>query len=453
MTHSNPFVRAAALAAILSTGLAADVPTYHTFEDAGDAKSEGDDDSTDPQDGERETFDALKTKAQAIIDGAKQEDRELSDDEKEKFEGITKKLRRMKDANDREADLAKLDLQTFGNTNTKKARDLVTSAPKLPDDPGAKEPDAKEKFERDVAKFETFVRTGERPDNYESFTITTGVNGGVLVPRRIGSPMVVKRTADAYRQAIAARGFSPIQTDSTAEWKEPLIDDTANTSEFPEAENDRTEKEAEPAITSITLGAPLHRSKAVWFSNTQLATQTNLMSYIEPQLYRRVDRQREANMTTKILANATQVVTGAATDGITYLEILQVKYTVPRAHRESGVFIISDQLALAIQGLTDNQGRPLYVASIKDGELDRLAGWPVFVADSLPDPAANNKTLIAASAEALRIRDVTSGAAAQRMARYAELPDHPDQVGMELFENGDENFHDPFVAVFQHAAA
>ncbi|MEM9752553.1 MAG: phage major capsid protein [Planctomycetota bacterium] len=457
MTKTRPSIGAAALAAILTIGTGFTTERPDTLYDRFDDPPNTPDGSDTTSSGTHEQFDDLKAEAQAILDKAKQEDRELTDDEKEQFDSKRDQLRRMKAANAREKELNDLNLEVFAN----KAKKIAQAMHNLPgsvggDGAGNSVADTeKEKFDNNVKKFEIFVRTGQRPEyeEHEEFTITTSVDGGVLVPRRVADPMVVKRTGDAYRLAIASRGVSPVQTDSTALIEEPLIDDTANTAVENEDEGDRTEKEADPAITHVELTAPLFRSKAVWFSNTQLATQTNLLPSIEPQLYRRIDRVREASMTTKITTNATKIVTGAATDGITFMEVLQLQHAIPRAHRASGVFVVSDQLALAIRGLEDSQGRPLYVQSIKDGEFDRLAGWPIFIADSLPAPAANAKTLVAASAEALRIRDVTGGPAAQRMARYTGLPDHPDQVGMELFENGSHNFHNPFVAVFRQAAS
>jgi len=427
-------------------------------------------------------FAADRDRARELVDHTRADGRQMTAEERKEFDRLRNRMEAFMENQDAERQIAEFERagrsQRVGEAGEQgddqdqrgtreerqafnRARDLATSG--AGPVTGGRGDDDAQLYREHAGAVEEFMRTGrtdalqrfaqrQARGGREEFITTTGSNGGILLPVNLEANST-RRSSDAYRLALAARGVPVRRATSTDSVRVITEDDEGNTAEVI-AEDASADNPLDPDRgATLLLPNRLHRGKTQWFSNTELATTLDLLQFVETRQDRRIDRLREADFSTKILANATNVVTGSSTTGITYQEVLELKYTIRPADRMYGVFVISDGLAQALEGLEDSEGRPLYVRSIKDGGVDFLAGWPVIPAESLPAPAANAKTLIAATAEALHMIDVVSGRAAPRMARYENLPTHPDQVGFQKFANGDANFEDYGVAVFRQAAS
>lgn len=80
----------------------------------------------------------------------------------------------------------------------------------------------------------------------------------------------------------------------------------------------------------------------------------------------------------------------ALTDNVTYKDIVNFIYALPQQYwTESAKFVISPILLSAIRGLTDDQGRPIYIDGLSrtDGIVGQLLGFDVVVNKYLDVPA------------------------------------------------------------------
>lgn len=284
-----------------------------------------------------------------------------------------------------------------------------------------------------------FMRSGTVPP--ELFTIMTGTSG-VALPA--GTPVVIKRQNNPYKAALQAFGYQILNVAGFG--NVPIFNDTGNVADII-AQDSTSENVKEPVITNLT-GDVLYDSGTSWFSNTYLAQAGfDPLSYLRPMLDARIEAAEVASWTTALTTPAASVV-GSSTTGITYQDLVNLKYSLPVAAQADGVFFVSSGLMAAIEGMIDSTGRPLIRESLSDDAPNRLLGWPVFVTAGLATPAANAKTAVVASASALVVRE--SGP--RRLVRYDLIPTRPDQVGIREFANGGLGVYTGNVKVFaQHA--
>lgn len=270
----------------------------------------------------------------------------------------------------------------------------------------------------------------------ELFALTTASGTGILVPTAVLNPQVIRRNTDPWRSLLAAFGLTALRREKTEGIKLPTFDDTANEGAT-QAQDATTNQTQDPTAAGLSMDANLYTSRSIWVANTlAMATDFDLFGYINPILDRRLMRTRNNAMTTYILANATTGKTTATNAAVTFAEFLDWQHSLPVSYRVDAGYVISDGLYRLLRGLVDSQNRPLIELDPKADWTTTLHGKPLFVDDFHAAPASNAYVGTYASAECVKILD----AGARRIVRYERDPLHPDQVGFELFENGDHDF-------------
>ena len=401
----------------------------------------------------RGEFAELHKKSADVFAAAEVESRPLTDDERKEHDARFARMGEIKRTLDDHGKFAEMQLargqaQTEANppgkTEAEQEAERNNFAAKKD---GGTDEERKQRFSQ---AFNHYVRTGEI--RTAKFTLTTSSGSEVMMPVSVGAPIVLKRLRNPIRAALLARGKIPIQTDGMEALKIPIFDDSSNTADVI-AQNSNTDNPKDPALTGVTLGADLYDSGTIWSSNTLLqSTGFDLLAYLEPMLDERIDRAQLAAWFA-LLAAATNGKTTAATNNITYAELLDWQHSIPLARRSNGVFFISDGLQRALRGLVDDNGHPLYQGSLQDDQPDQLLGWPVFVTDGLATPAANAVSGVAASTDGLIVRDVRSGTPGGRRVKRYEESGHADQFGIRMFSNGDFKFVPSTVRTLKHAAS
>ncbi|MEL6608698.1 MAG: phage major capsid protein [Pseudomonadota bacterium] len=81
------------------------------------------------------------------------------------------------------------------------------------------------------------------------------------------------------------------------------------------------------------------------------------------------------------------VNSGAAGD-VTADGIVDVVYALGAQYRANGTFVMNSKTAGLVRKLKDNDGRFLWSDGLAAGEPARLMGYPVLIAEDMPDPAA-----------------------------------------------------------------
>lgn len=86
-------------------------------------------------------------------------------------------------------------------------------------------------------------------------------------------------------------------------------------------------------------------------------------------------------------------VTAASSTAITADEILALVYSLKRPYRKNAKFMCNDQTLLAIRKLKDNNGAYIWQPSFREGEPDRLLGYPVYTSPYFPAIEADKAAL------------------------------------------------------------
>ena len=391
-------------------------------------------------------FKEIKAEVEQLSDKAEGEGRKLSADEQRTYDEKLSKLDALEDAQKRRVELAKRKIATG---DYRRGEDTVAKVNEEAD--AVRELDAKEQAQQ----FNAYLATGERSP--ELLSITSGTSGGVLVPTSVANPHVVKRLANCIRVALAAYNYPTIQRTDYAKMVLPVLDDTDNVAldavEGVVNDNAAGAQDQEPDITGLQLdGTKFVRSQPAWFTEISLGASFDVSAYVMPQLVKRIDLRQEqiwlAKMIAAVVAAGVRVVNTTAIDAVSYNDILRLEHAVDVSYRASMSFIASDEFVLAARGLEGN-GRPLFEDTPSKDWMSQMHGKPVLTSGNVSGFGANNTVALAVSAEALKVLD----AGRMRMARYEKFPLRPDQVGMELFQNGDFDFIRNGVAILKCPAA
>ena len=384
----------------------------------------------------RETFAQKKQEAEALAAKARDEGRGMSDDERQQFGSLKAELSAIRDNLAAERDLAELSIEQFAA----EAKAVATAAhsPRIEVKGDRGDKLAREQFDR-------FLRTGEQ------FTVTTATDGGGILPKWVDSPHLVGYSiANVYEQAKRAAGSPLIETADSAQISKPVFDRSGRAAiQQPEG---GSATEADPQIGSVLLGATLYSSKQEWYSRTEVAAMPSVIDSIEPELRQLIDARRESELTADLAANATAFVGSSATE-LTYGDFVAAKFALPAAYRRRrrAAWFLSSEACASLEGLADDTGRPIFVQPVSADAPATLLGMPVYEAADFAGLSAGNVVGAIASLDAIFIRTVTGGIAAPRIARYGNFPGRPDQIGFEMFANGDSGFATPGVRAIQLA--
>lgn len=294
-----------------------------------------------------------------------------------------------------------------------------------------------------------------------AMSVSSGAAGGYLVPEEFANQIYeVMKWYGAMRQVA-----DTLTTASGADLLYPSVDDTGNVGEIV---NENTAFNLQDvAVGARTFKSFLYSSKIVKVSwNLMQDSAINLDALIARLLGIRIARIQNTHFTTGvggvqpegIVTNATAGVTGAAPTAITFDEIIGLVYSVDRAYRANGTFMINDQITAAIRKLKDSQNRYLWEPSLQLGQPDRILGYPVVPNNDMQSTlTASTKTVLFGDfKEGYLIRDVKG----ITLVRLNELYAGSGQVGFLAFARTDAQprfdtatvtTQAPYKALLQHA--
>jgi HK97 family phage major capsid protein len=278
-----------------------------------------------------------------------------------------------------------------------------------------------------------FARTG---DSRQLFTITSGTTSGAYLPKEVLQPISIRRLQNVWRGVLAAYDMSAMEIDTVATFSLPVADDSSNVGQNV-SESATSGTSLDPSQSAITIAPTLWDSKAYWYSQTMvMASSFDVVGFTLPMAQKRIDKFQESQWTTNVITNGNVGLTTASATAITYAELLTWEHSLAPAYRPDAAFALADSLYKALRGLVDNNNRPVLDLDPTNTFVGKIHGKPVVVGDYFQTLAANHITGAFVSASAIKIVDVKDA----RLARYSNLPSNPDQVGFQMFVNGDFGF-------------
>ena len=128
--------------------------------------------------------------------------------------------------------------------------------------------------------------------------------------------------------------------------------------------------------------------------------------------------------------------TAASATAVTYNDLIDVLAKVKAPHNAQGVasWVMNSATRAALMKVLDQNGRPIFVESAREGEPDRILGRPVVIDDNMPDIGAGKTPILFGDLRKYVLRIVQG----VKVRVYQEEKFYKDNcVGLQAFVSAD----------------
>jgi HK97 family phage major capsid protein len=241
-------------------------------------------------------------------------------------------------------------------------------------------------------------------------------NGGATVP--LGSVGNIEVATLYTGSVLAAARILPTTTGAPIVF--PVFDDTANSATEQTAEGDDVTSTGDPTISGVTLGAYTFGTGPLTVSTSTL--QDTAVPF-EQEIYSagvtRGIRKANVHLTTGtgtgqpqgIVTASTLGVTAAATNAITYDEVVSLVHSVDPSYRANPGFglMMHDLTFAAIRKLKDSAGRYIFSAG-ENGAPETILGYRYFINNDMAQLSSgvSSKVMLAGDFNRFLVRNVAA---------------------------------------------
>lgn len=228
--------------------------------------------------------------------------------------------------------------------------------------------------------------------------VGTNSAGGYLVPAGFRDNLI--RTMKAYGSVLDVATFIETDSGNTLPW--PTVDDTSQVGVILAENTQLSEQDA-------TLGTANLDAYVITSKLTRMSLQLIQDSAIDPEdlvvsLHgERIGRGMNVYLTTGtgssqpdgIVTNAATGVTAAGAAAITSDELIDLEHSVDPAYRENGKFMLADATLANIRKLkASGTGEYLWQPSMQAGAPSLLNGRPYVINQQMPAATTGNKSVL-----------------------------------------------------------
>lgn len=320
----------------------------------------------------------LITRAEAILNDAETNKRELTDDEAQELAEIRDDVRKIKEA-----------LKIHDELKEEKQELKEEAAEDKAEAQAMKEAACKE--EADRRAFEAYVR-GVVLNERDAVNMTKAANGAVI-PTTIANkiiamvynicPILEKSTKYNVKGKLVVPYYDESTNSITVDYADEFVDLTSNVGSF-----DKIELDGFLAGTLTLISRSL-------INNAQF----NIVDFIVERMAYAIKRFIEGELlngtVNKVagLSGVTKSITAAATTAITADEVVRLHDAIIDDFQANAIWIMSPATRTALRTLKSTTGYYLLNDDISTPFGTTLLGKPVYVSDNMPDMAAG-KTAI-----------------------------------------------------------
>lgn len=317
----------------------------------------------------------LITRAEEVLNKAKAEKRELTEDEAAELAEIRDNVRRIVKT-----------LEIADEIEVEKGMEKKDEGEKteMTDEEIKKETEVQE-----TRAFEDYIRNRVTNERANNMTLT---DNGAVIPTTIANriikkvydicPILERSTKYNVKGKLEIPYYDVDTTTITVDWATEFNELASNVGEF----------------TSIELSGYL-AGALVLISNSLINnSQFDIVGFVVDEMAYAIKRFIENVLingggSVAGLSGATNVKTAAATAAITADEVIELKDSVKDEFQGNGVFIMSPATRTALRLLKDDVGRYLLQDDITSPFGSTLLGKPVYVSDNCNDIGAGKKVI------------------------------------------------------------
>ena len=309
----------------------------------------------------------LITRAEEVLNKAKMETRELTEDEAAELAEIRDNVRRIVKTLELKGDFDKME--------EKKPVETVEI----------------EKEVEEVRAFEDFIR-GNINERANNLTPAEG-SGQVLIPQTIANKIIAK----VYDICPILERSSKYNVKGNLEIPYYDEDTTAITVAYQNEFSPLSSNVG--AFTSIELGGYL--AGALSLVSRKLINNSNfdivgfVVDHMAYNISRFIEKELLNGTSQKVegLSGLTNTLNTASADAITSNELIELQSKVKDVYQDNAIWIMSTATRTAIRELKDNYGRYLLQDDISLPFGHSLLGKPVYVSDNMPNIGAGNTAI------------------------------------------------------------
>ena len=330
----------------------------------------------------------LITRAEAVLNKAKAEKRELTDAEAQELAEIKDDVRRIKET-------LKLDDDFREMLDAEKKPDAEPQEEvKVETDERACAEQEKRALEKRMVEdrkvFEAYIRgtLNERANN-----MTKGDNGAVI-PQTIADkiikkvydicPILERSTKYNVKGTLTVPYYDEDTTALTVAYQNEFTPMSSNVGKFTST----------ITLTGFLAGALAKVSRSL-INNSQFNIVDHVVDLMAEHIARFIEGELLNGTDEKVegLSGLTNSVTAEATNAITADEIVELHDAIKDRYQSNAIWIMSSKTRTALRLLKDNMGRYLLQDDVSLPFGTSILGKPVFVSDNMPEIGAG-KTVI-----------------------------------------------------------
>ena len=320
----------------------------------------------------------LITRAEAILNDAEANKRELTDDEAQELAEIRDDVRKIKEA-----------LKIHDELKEEKQELKEEAAEDMAEAQAMKEAACKE--EADRRAFEAYVR-GVVLNERDAVNMTKAANGAVI-PTTIANkiiamvynicPILEKSTKYNVKGKLVVPYYDESTNSITVDYADEFVELTSEVGAFTKIELD-----------GFLAGTLTLISRSL-INNAQFNIVDFIVERMAYAIKRFIERELLNGTEGKVagLSGVTKSITAAATTAITADEVVRLHDAIIDDYQANAIWIMSSATRTALRTLKSNTGYYLLNDDISTPFGTSLLGKPVYVSDNMPDMAAG-KTAI-----------------------------------------------------------
>jgi len=325
----------------------------------------------------------LITRSESIVNTAKAEKRELTDDEMQELAEIRDDVKKIKEALGLDDDFREM-AETEAKPDNEPKEDTEVA-----DESRACEEQEKRAMD-DVKMFEAYIRgtVNERANNM------TKTDNGAVIPQTIADK-IIKKVYDICPILERSTKYNVKGTLTVPYYDE---DTTALTvayqTEFSPIASNVGQFTSQITLTGFLAGALAKISRSL-INNAQFNIVDHVIDIMAEHIARFIEGELLNGTEDKVdgLSTLTNVVTAESASAITADEVVKLHDAIKDRYQSNAIWIMSPATRTALRLLKDEMGRYLLQDDISLPFGTSLLGKPVYVSDNMPEIATGKRVI------------------------------------------------------------
>lgn len=328
----------------------------------------------------------LIVRAEEILNKAKFEKRELTEEESQELQKIKEDVERIKKTIELQDDFREMELKE--GQKEKEEEEGTSEEENLQEEEEERAIKETKAFEKFIRGFAINIREDDTPVNLEK-----GANGAVI-PQTIAdkiikkvydiSPVLEKSTKYNIKGTLTIPYYDEETTAINVGYQEEFTQMQSSSGKFTNT----------ITLTGFLAGALTKVSRSL-INNAQFNIVDFIIDAMAESIARFIEKELLVGTQDKVagLSNLTNVITADAADAITADDIIKLHDAIKDRYQGSAMWIMSNQTRTALRLLKDSQGRYLLQDDVSQPFGASLLGKPVYVSDNMDEIASNNTVM------------------------------------------------------------